>query len=114
MNSITTSFEEVWQKYGGIFDESMKVHQTKYPYEGQQTLRQQIDEILGKFNERIAILDELMHQYDGSTSIEKTHQERQIITITDLMGRQYKNKRNMPHGLYIYHYNNGRTKKIAY
>lgn len=114
MNSITTSFEEVWQKYVGIFDESMKIHQTKYPYEGQQTLKEQIDEIIGKFNERIAILDELMHQYDGSTSIEKTHQEKQVITITDLMGHQYKNKKDMPHGLYIYHYNNGRTKKIAH
>lgn len=114
MNDITTSFEEVWQKYDSVFDESMKIHQTKYPDEGQQILREQIDEVIGKFNERIAILDELMHQYDAFTSIQNTIQESRITIITDLMGRKYQHQQGVPHGLYIYKYNNGKTKKIAH
>lgn len=114
MNSITTSFEEVWQKYGGIFDESMKVHQTKYPYEGQNILREQIDEVIALFNERITILDELMHQYDHFSNIQNTYQKQQIVTITDLIGRRYQHQQNISQGLYIFKYNDGSIKKIAY
>ena len=111
MNQITTAFDEVWQKYGQVFDENMKIHQTVYPNEGHQDLKSQIDEVIERFNERITILDNLMAQYDSYNLIKITSQKTIMTGITDMMGHSYQYKNNMPKGLYIYQYNDGTIKK---
>lgn len=111
MDQITTAFDEVWQKYGQVFDENMKIHQTVYPDEGHQALKAQIDEVLERFNERITILDNLMTQYDTSNLIKTTSQRPFTTGITDMMGRKCQHKNNVPKGFYLYQYDDGTIKK---
>ena len=111
MTQIIRSFDEVWQKYGDVFDENMKIHQTIYPNEGHQDLKSQINEVIDKFNKRIALLDNLMLQYESFSDIQSTSQKPTILGITDYMGHRYQNRNNMPRGLYIYQYNDGTIKK---
>lgn len=111
MDQITTAFDEVWQKYGQVFDDNMKIHQTVYPDEGHQALKAQIDEVLERFNERITILDNLMTQYDTSNFIKTTSQRPFTTGITDMMGRKCQHKNNVHKGFYLYQYDDGTIKK---
>jgi hypothetical protein len=47
----------------------MAIHNTKYPNEGVNTFHSQISEVKEKLIERIALLDNLMKQYDDQTAI---------------------------------------------
>ena len=66
---IQSYLEEVYIKYKDVFDENMAIHNTKYPNENMNTFQSQISEVKEKLIERIAIMDNLMKQYDDQTVI---------------------------------------------
>jgi len=69
IDNIKNYLEEVYTKYKDVFDENMAIHNTKYPNEGVNTFHSQISEVKEKLIERIALLDNLMKQYDYQTAI---------------------------------------------
>lgn len=115
LSAIQEGFDEVWNKYGDVFDESMKIHQTKYPSEGHQSFKSQIDEVITKLTERIYLLDELMKQYNQTDDIIIALQENHLEGITDIIGRCYNTTdiHQLPQGIYILHYNSQKSKKIV-
>lgn len=93
----------------------MKIHQTKYPSEGHQSFKSQIDEVITKLTERIYLLDELMKQYNQTDDIIIALQENHLEGITDIIGRCYNTTdiHQLPQGIYILHYNSQKSKKIV-
>jgi hypothetical protein len=69
IDNIQSYLEEVYIKYKDVFDENMAIHNTKYPNENMNTFQSQISEVKEKLIERIAIMDNLMKQYDDQTVI---------------------------------------------
>lgn len=114
LSAIQEYFDEVWKKYGDSFDENMKIHQTKYPTEGQQGFHSQIEEVIEKLTERIYLLDELMKQYKQTDDINIALQENYMISITDIIGHHYHTTdiHQLPQGIYILQYNDQKSKKI--
>ena len=101
-------------KYERVFDESMKLHQTKYPDEGKQSLRFQVNEVKEKLKNRISILDILMTQYGYTDNINKVSSDAYLIDIVNLHGYSVKaiDFHNLVPGIYIFKYNDGTSKKI--
>lgn len=112
---IREELERIWDKYGDIFDESMKIHQTKYPNEGHQSFKSQIEEVEEKIYKRIEIVDSLM-----STEIYTNHINTVVngnttnTHITDLLGRKFQHStvQKLPKGIYILHNHKGLNQKI--
>ena len=69
IDNIQIYLEQVYVKYKDVFDENMAIHNTKYPNENMNTFQSQISEVKEKLIERIAIMDNLMKQYDDQTVI---------------------------------------------
>lgn len=69
IDNIQSYLEEVYIKYKDVFDENMAIHNTKYPNDNMNTFQSQISEVKEKLIERIAIMDNLMKQYDDQTVI---------------------------------------------
>ena len=59
-------FQSAKDKYGEVFDESMKLHQTKYPNEGKQSFNDQIDEVEEKLAQRIIFIDNYVSSQQGN------------------------------------------------
>ncbi len=113
LNDIQSEFDEVWEKYGDVFDKSMAIHRTKYPYEGRQSLRSQINEVIDKLHKRVNILDGLMKQYDDLTTgvADMTYRNcDEANTYIDLLGRRILGSQHLGKGIYIY---NGRKCRVA-
>ena len=107
LNDIQSEFDKVWEKYDDVFDKSMAIHRTKYPYEGRQKLRLQIDEVIDKLHKRVALLDDLMKQYDKTTTgvDDMAFKAGEAKTYIDLQGRKVNGQQRLGKGIYI---NNGK------
>ena len=104
LDDIKNEFETLWVKYGDVFDESMSIHQNKYPSEGENSFRFQIDEIVDKVKDRINIVD----NYINTTSIHHTllyNTKEKDNILYHLNGQRMNSINNLRKGIYIY---NGR------
>ena len=104
LNDIQVEFDKVWEKYGDVFDKSTALHRTKYPNECRNSLREQIDEVIDKLQGRIAMLDELMKQYDKTTTgiDDIAYRDEDARTYFDLTGRKVQSTRHLDKGIYLY------------
>ena len=115
LQDIETGMEEVWTKYGDVFDESMAIHKSKYEWEGMNTLRSQIDEVKSKLKDRILLLDPLMEQLENSTAVtvQTGSQTRQhAVRISDLQGKIYIQRPEK--GIFIYQFSDGSRRKVIH
>ena len=81
----------------------MAIHRTKYPNEGRQKLRSQIDEVIDKLYKRVALLDDLMKQFDRMTTgvDDITYKADDVKTYIDLQGRKVHEHQRLGKGIYI-------------
>ena len=114
LSDIQSGFDEIWNKYGDVFDESMKLHQTIYPNEGRQSFRSQIDEVIEKLTNRVYLLDNLMTQYGYTDNISITSDDSSLMDITDIYGRPLNSTdiNRLSKGMYIFRYVNQNNKKV--
>lgn len=115
LSNIQSGFDEIWNKYGDTFDESMKLHQTIYSGEGHQSFRSQIDEVMEKLTKRIYLLDELMTQYGYTNGVSNASENNASLKdINDIYGRPLNTTdiKKLPKGMYILRYLNKQNKKI--
>ena len=114
LEDLQTGLNNFLEKYKNVFDESMKLHQTKYPDEGKETLGFQVNEVLEKLIQRITTLDILMTQYGYSNNINKLYNNAYLINIVDLQGNSVKtiDFHHLMPGIYIFKYNDGTNKKV--
>ena len=115
LTELENRFDDFLNKYQYVFDESMKLHQTKYPGEGKATLVFQVDEMLQKINQRITTLDELMTQYGYSSHIGNIAAEQARLTdIVNMQGMSMKtaDSRQLKPEIYIFRFSDGQNKKI--
>lgn len=104
LSDIRLEFDKVEKKYGDVFDESIAIHQTRWPGEGRRSLHLQINDVIDKLYERVKVIDDLMQQYDKMTDgIEELYGNREEISgYADLFGRRYQNNQKLNKGIYIY------------
>ena len=115
LNELKIYFDEFLYKYKNVFDESIKLHQTIYPGEGKQTVSFQVNEILEKFTQRIALLDVLITQYGYSDDVNSIkNNNAQLIDIVNLQGNSVKtiDFHCLPSGVYIFKYSDGQYRKV--
>ena len=100
LQNIKNEFEVLWSKYGDVFDESMSIHQSKYPNEGMISFRLQIDEIIDKMSDRIDIVD----NYINTTAIKAQiiSNTKQKHAIYHLNGQRIDVSKQLQKGIYIY------------
>ena len=108
LENIKSEFEVLWSKYGDVFDESMSIHQNKYPSEGENSYRSQIDEIIDKMTDRTNLLD----NYINTTAIQQptmlNPKEKHAIYL--LNGQRINGSKKLQKGIYIYN----RRKVVIY
>ena len=102
------------QKYSHIFDENIKLHQTKYPNEGKQDFKSQAEEITDKLIKRIDILESLITDNFDINTVDNISYPLSVIQITDLYGQKYTDCTKIKEGIYILEYSNGEKKKVYY
>ena len=100
LENIKSEFEILWSKYGDVFDESMSIHQNKYPTEGKNSYRSQIDEIIDKMTDRINLLD----NYINTTAIQQPtiRNSNEKHAIYHLNGQRINGSKQLQKGIYIY------------
>ena len=115
LSDIQSGFSQIWDKYGAVFDKSMKLHQTVYPNEGHQLFQSQIEEVIEKLTQRIYILDELMKQYEGTNHIDNIPSDVSTTSIFDIQGRHYHtvDVNTLPKGVYILQNHQQKSKIIS-
>lgn len=99
---LNEELDSFWTKYGSTFDYNMQLHQQLYPYEGRNTLKEQVDEIKEKMAQRISTVDRLVN--DNITVYPALHANKENSNhITDLQGRCYHIEQTslLPSGIYI-------------
>lgn len=111
LKHMTDYCNQIEEKYGKAFEESMKLHKTIYPGEGANTLHEQLTELLEKLDSRLKALDVLIANPTGIVNIQST--ENKQFKRTDILGRDFSNtkKETLPPGIYIEHLSNGCIKK---
>ena len=110
---IQNELKQVWNQYGEVFDESMKLHQTKYSSEGRQSFISQIVEVKEKLYRRIEIVDSLMlTDFNVNCINHPIYNNRSNTYLIDMQGRKHQQTphQRLPKGIYIYH---GENKKIV-
>ena len=115
LNELKIYFDEFLYKYKNVFDESIKLHLTIYPGEAKQTVSFQVNEILEKFTQRIALLDVLITQYGYSDDVNSIkNNNAQLIDIVNLQGNSVKtiDFHCLPSGVYIFKYSDGQYRKV--
>lgn len=115
LTEIKNSFDKFLDKYQYVFDESIKLHQTIYPGEGKETLSFQVNEVLEKLNQRIALLDVLMTQYGYSDNVNSIkNNNAHLINIVNLQGYSVKNidYHRLTPGIYIFKFSDGHHRKV--
>lgn len=88
--AIDAELDAAWNLYADVFDAGMKIHQTKYTYEGQLGFQAQIEEVRNKLYERVGIMNQLMeqnYQVSGIQTLRQQEEGRQHI-VSDLQGRK--------------------------
>lgn len=70
---LQQEFQSVKDKYGEVFDESIKLHQTKYPNEGKQAFNEQINEMEEKLNQRILFINHYVTSLNNEYSSIRSH-----------------------------------------
>ena len=100
LENIKSEFEILWSKYGDVFDESMSIHQNKYPTEGKNRYRSQIDEIIDKMTDRINLLD----NYINATAIQQPtmRNSNEKHAIYHINGQRIIDSKQLQKGIYIY------------
>lgn len=102
--TIHANLEELRAKYTDVFEESAALHRELYPKECRNRLNAQVDEMLNRFDERMAALavnvDALR---EHTNSIEDIPMKRGKTLIFDVNGRSYTPEllKDLPRGLYI-------------
>lgn len=115
IDNIQSYLDEAYIKYKDVFDESIAIHNTKFPNEGMNSFQSQISEVKEKLIERIALLDNLIKQYDNNTAIlETTNKATFRDYYVDIQGRRIdkKNKNLLFNGFYIIQNKDGYYQKI--
>ena len=110
---IQNELKQVWNQYGEVFDESMKLHQTKYPSEGHQSFISQIEEVKEKLYRRIEIVDSLMlTDFNVNCINHPIYNSRSNTYLIDMQGRKHQQTpyQRLTKGIYIYH---GENKTIV-
>ena len=115
LRKLHKGLDDLENRYGEVFDESMALHQTKYPTEGHQPFASQIAEVREKLDKRVMVLDSLMLQ-SGYTNVinDMLCFDSEVDYFTDVCGRNHyqKNRQNLSKGVYVIHYVDGKRKKI--
>ena len=107
-------FQSAKDKYGEVFDESMKLHQTKYPNEGKQSFNDQIDEVEEKLAQRIIFIDNYVSSLnDEISSIRNTRRKQQGNLLFYNMNGQHIQPSNLHKGLFIKVNEKGTACKVA-
>lgn len=114
LKDLKNNLDEFLRKYENVFDENIKLHQTKFPNEGKENLKFQVNEVMEQLTNRIAILDVLMTQYGYTNNINKNSCKVYLIDIFNIYGKSMKSIdfHLFTPGIYIFKYSDGTKKKI--
>ena len=112
---LQSGFNAAIEKYADTFDESMALHQTVYPYQGHQSFKSQMNEVMEKLIKRGQVVDTFVTEITTSIDIRNISSDASLISITDCSGHTFhpNSINKMQKGLYILKYNNGKVKKVC-
>lgn len=115
LDRFCIGIDSVWQKYGAIFDQNMRLHRRVYPGEGKNTFRYQLDELQQRMQERVAVMDSLMGTTSPSAVASTAAAAPRLVDIVGLHGAIYPPSAlsALPRGIYILRYSDGRARKTV-
>lgn len=114
MQRLNEEFASVWEKYGETFDKNMALHRNVYRFEGLNSLRKQLDEVLKKVEKRVHIVNNMVSDMGYHTAVGSVVSDRRIKEVIDLRGHRYavNDLNGLPSGVYVVVYDNGSRREV--
>lgn len=112
---IEAELKKLKQEDGEAFDQSVKLHVKEYPGSCENTLDEQIDDVLSHLKTRLKTLETLTAELTKETSIKSVATgNNKLIKRVNIYGIDYTNtdESQLPKNIYIEKYSNGTVKKV--